>query len=100
MAQPQPKLIRVKSLKMFKASIEGALPLMVNPGDVVDVDLFMAGMLIKSEKAELTEEKPRINKDYVAPARPVIAGLDPIGALLRAVETLTKAMSLREQKGH
>lgn len=99
MAQ-QPKLIRIKSLKMFKASIDGALPIMVNPGDVVDVDLFLAGMLIKSEKAELTEEKPRINKEYVAPPRPVFAGLDPLGALLRAVETLTKAMTVSAQKGH
>lgn len=98
MAQ-QPKLIRIKSLKMFKASIDGALPIMVHPGDVVDVDLFLAGTLIKSEKAELTEEKPHVDKDYVAPPRPVLAGLDPLGALLRAVETLTKAMTLSAQKG-
>jgi hypothetical protein len=88
MAQ-QPALMKVKAKKMFKASISGALPVMVNPGDVVEVDRFMAGMLVNSEKAELTDEKPRINPDYKAPERlPSVS--DPIGLLTRAVEHLTK----------
>lgn len=65
----QPKLMRLKAKKMFKASIDGALPIMLNPGDVADVDVFTASMLLRSEKAELTEDKPFINKNYVAPAR-------------------------------
>ena len=99
MAQ-QPKLLRVKALKKFQAPVEGVGMKMLNPGSVTDVDLFLGSMLIQSGKAELTEEKPFINKDYAEPARPVVAGLDPIGALLRAVETLTKAMTVAPQKGH
>lgn len=88
MAQ-QPALMRVKAKKMFKASISGALPVMVNPGDVVEVDRFMAGMLVNSEKADLTDEKPHINPNYKAPERLVFAA-DPIALLTRAVESLTK----------
>ena len=88
MAQ-QPALMKVKAKKMFKASLAGALPVMVNPGDVVEVDRFMAGMLVNSEKAELTDEKPRINPDYKAPERP-LSVTDPIGLLTRAVDSLTK----------
>lgn len=88
MAQ-QTKVLRVKAKKMFKASIGGALPVMVNPGDVVEVDGFMAGMLVNSEKAELTEEKPHINPDYKAPER-APAPSDAIALLTRSVETLTK----------
>jgi hypothetical protein len=99
MAQ-QPKLVRVKAKKMFKAVVEGSLPTMLNPGDVVDVDQFMAGMLIQCEKAELTDEKLRINKDYVATQRPATAGLDPMGAILRAIESLTGTIgTLAVQKG-
>ena len=88
MAQ-QPALVRVQAKKMFKASISGALPVMVNPGDVVEVDRYMAGMLVNSEKAELTEQKPRINPDYKAPER-TASGSDPVALLTRTVENLTK----------
>ena len=89
MAQQQPALVRVQAKKMFKASISGALPVMINPGDVVEVDRYMAGMLVQSEKAELTEAKPRINPDYRAPER-AAAGSDPVALLTRTVESLTK----------
>lgn len=88
MAQ-QAAVVRVKAKKMFKVSIGGALPVMVNPGDVVDVDRFMAGMLVQSEKAEVTDEKTRINPDYKAPER-APAQPDTIGLLTRAVENLTR----------
>jgi len=88
MAQ-QPALVRVQAKKMFKASISGALPVMVNPGDVVEVDRYMAGMLVQSEKAELTELKPRINPDYKAPERPA-SSADTLSLLTRAVENLTR----------
>lgn len=74
---------------MFKASIGGALPVMVNPGDVVEVDRFMAGMLVQTEKAELTDDRPRINADYKAPER-APAQSDQVTLLTRAVEALTK----------
>ena len=85
----QQSLMRVQAKKMFKASIGGALPVMVNPGDVVEVDRYMAGMLVQSEKAELTDKKQFVNPDYKAPERAPSA-LDPIGLLTRAVESLTK----------
>jgi hypothetical protein len=88
MPQPQ-KTYRVKALKMFKAPTGGALPEMVNPGDVVEVDTFMAGMLVHTAKAELTDEKVRINRDYQSPARPA-AAQDPITLLAAAVSQLTK----------
>lgn len=88
MPQPQ-KTYRVKALKMFKAPTGGALPQMVNPGDVVEVDAFMAGMLVHTQKAELTEDKVFINPNYRAPER-AGSGADPIALLTRTVENLTK----------
>lgn len=90
MAQNEQKY-RVKAKKMFKVSINGGLPQMVNPGDVVEVDRYMFGMLIQSEKAERTEEKLFVNPDYKAPERPASA-LDPVGLLTRTVENLTKVV--------
>jgi len=99
MAQ-QAKLIRVKALKMFKASIDGALPIMVHPGDVVEVDRFMAGMLMTSEKAIATEEKLHLDRDYTAPVKPISIVADPFGAILKALETLTGTLgTLSTQKG-
>jgi len=88
MAQPQ-KTYRVKALKMFKAASGGALPVMINPGDVVDVDAYMAGMLLQTQKAELTEDKAYINPNYKAPER-AASGLDPVALLTSAVANLTK----------
>ena len=85
----QQAMMRVKAKKMFKASINGATPVMVNPGDVVEVDRYMAGMLVQSEKAELTQDKLHINLDYKAPERAASA-LDPIALLTSAVTSLTK----------
>lgn len=85
----QASVMRVQAKKMFKASVGGALPQMVNPGDVVEVDRYLAGMLVASEKAELTDKKPYINSDYKAPERAASA-LDPIALLTRTVENLTK----------
>lgn len=82
-------MLRVKAKKMFKSSINGATPVMVNPGDVVDVDRYMAGMLVQSEKAELSQEKLHINPDYKAPER-AAAAADPYSLLTRAVESLTQ----------
>jgi hypothetical protein len=95
----QASTVRVKALKMFKASIDGAAAVMVHPGDVVEVDRFMAGMLMQSQKAEPTEEKVRINKDYTAP--PVVASVvsDPFTAFARAIESLTLKIG-QLQKGH
>jgi hypothetical protein len=93
MAQ-QVKLVRVKALKMFKASIDSALPIMLNPGDVVDVDRFMAGMLFAGEKAEPAPEGARllVQKDYVPAPRPVLTiASDPIGAVVAALNALTEA---------
>jgi hypothetical protein len=87
MAQPQ-QTFSVKAKKMFKASVGGALPQMINPGDVVEVDRYMAGMLVQSEKAELTQEKSRIDPNYKAPERAAF-GSDPIALLTRAVDNLT-----------
>jgi len=102
MAQPQ-SLFAVKAKKMFKASVGGALPQMINPGDVVEVDRYMAGMLVQSEKAELTQDKPRINPDYKPPERTAAAS-DPIALLTRTVENLTKIvqefMSGRQKAAH
>lgn len=100
MAQ-QAKMIRVRALKMFKASIEGALPIMVNPGDVVDLDRFTAGMLLSAEKAELASDaKLFIQKDYVPPPRVIAPDLDPIGAIVKALHNLTEATIGRaRQKG-
>jgi hypothetical protein len=84
--------MRLKALKMFKASIDGALPIMLNPGDVADVDVFTASMLIRSEKAELTDDKPFINKNYVAPTRvsQTDSGLGALMAVLSGIQnTLT-----------
>jgi hypothetical protein len=88
MAQQEQKF-RVKAKKMFKVSIGGGAPMMVNPGDVVDVDRYMFGMLVQSEKAERTDEKPFINPDYKAPERTASAS-DPVGLLTRAVDNLTR----------
>jgi hypothetical protein len=90
MAQ-QEQRFRVKALKMFKVSIAGAAPQMVNPGDVVEVDRYMYGMLVQSEKAERTEEKLYINPNYRAPARPVSA-MDPFSVLAAQVANLTKVV--------
>jgi hypothetical protein len=98
MAQ-QPKLLRIKALKMFKASVEGATPIMLNPGDVVDVDLFLGSMLVNSLKAELTEEKPRIQKDYQPEPRPSSVIADPLGAILHAIEGLTKVLGTNKALG-
>ena len=100
MAQ-QPQLFRVKATKMFKASIGGAQPQMINPGDVVEVDRWMAGMLIQSEKAEVTKENLAINPNYQAPVRPAAA--DTFSLLARAVENLTKIVQefgSARQKSH
>jgi hypothetical protein len=98
----QQTVFRVKARKMFKASIAGALPVMVNPDDVVEVDRYMAGMLVQSEKAELTEEKPRINPNYKPPERTAAAGSDPIALLTKAVDNMSKLlqeiMSDRQKK--
>jgi len=96
----QQAMLRVKAKKMFKASIQGATPVMVNPGDVVEVDRYMAGMLVQSEKADLTQDKPHINPDYKAPAR-AAAGTDPLSLLTRAVESLTQIVqeTLGRSKG-
>lgn len=95
----QLSLARVKALKMFKASIEGATAIMVNPGDVVEVDRFMAGMLIQAHKAEPTDEKAAINKDYRAPVAASSFAADPLAAFVRAVEGLTVKVG-QLQKGH
>lgn len=98
MATPQ-KSYRVKALKMFKAPTGGALPEMVNPGDVVEVDSYMAGMLVHTAKAELTDEKAHINREYKAPARQA-AAQDPIALLTAAVTHLTKIVQdLAGRKG-
>lgn len=102
MPAPQQKSYRVKALKMFKAPTGGPLPEMVNPGDVVDVDPFMAGMLVNTKKAELTEEKLHINRDYQPPARAAVAQ-DPITLLTAAVAHLTKIvqdLAGRQQTKH
>jgi hypothetical protein len=91
MAQ-QPKLLRVKALKMFQAPVEGVGLKMLNPGDIVDVDLFLGSMLINSLKAELTEEKPHIQKDYQPPARAASIVADPMAVVLHAIEGLTKVL--------
>ena len=103
MPQPQ-KTYRVKALKMFKAPTGGPLPVMINPGDVVEVDAYMAGMLLQTKKAELTEEKPHIDPNYKAPERAPSAA-DPIALLTAAVASLTKIVQElaggRQQKlGH
>lgn len=91
--------VRVRAKKMFKASIGGALPVMVNPGDVVEVDRFMAGMLVQSEKAEVTQEKLFINADYKAPERAPEPN-DQVGLLTKAVESLTRIVQeLSGRKG-
>ena len=94
----QPKMLRVKALKMFTASIDGASPIMLHPGDVVDVDLFQAGMLMRSEKCELTEEKPRINKEYVAPAKVDQTSDTGAGAFMKALTTLNSSVQALAQK--
>lgn len=60
------------------------MPVMLNPGSVVEVDAFTASMLMRAEKAEPTEEKLFINKDYVAPPRVNQSGDSGIGAALLA----------------
>jgi hypothetical protein len=79
---------------MFKASVtEGSMPVMVNPGDVIDLDRFTAMMVIGASKAEFASEGARIlvQTDYVAPARPVSPVVDPIGAVVAALNALTEA---------
>jgi len=88
MAQQQ--VYKVQAKKMFKVSIGGALPVMINPGDVVEVDRYMAGMLVQSEKAELTQEKVRLNPEYQAPER--VANYDALGLILQALQNLTKLL--------
>lgn len=96
MAQ-QASVVRVKAKKMFKASVDGAACIMLNPGDVVEVDRFTAGMLIQMQKAEITDEKPCVNKSYVAPVKPAA---DQPGSVWQAIESLTKAVGvLATQKG-
>jgi len=100
MAQQHEQKFRVKAKKMFKVSIGGGVPVMVNPGDVVDVDRYMFGMLVQSEKAERTEDKPYINPDYKAPAR-AASSADQLSLLTRAVESLTQIVqeTLGRSKG-
>jgi len=96
MAQ-QASVVRVKAKKMFKASIDGAACIMLNPGDVVEVDRFTAGMLIQTQKAEITDEKLCVNKQYVAPMKPVA---DQPSSVWQAIESLTKVVgALATQKG-
>jgi hypothetical protein len=84
---------------MFKASIDGAAAVMVHPGDVVDVDRFMAGMLMQSQKAEPTDEKLHLNKEWSAPAVMASVASDPFSAFARAIESLTVKIG-QLQKGH
>lgn len=99
MAQQQ--LMRIKAKKMFKVSLGGALPVMVNPGDVVEVDRFMAGMMVQSEKADVTQDKLFVNPDYKAPERVSVSN-DPVSLLTRTVENLTRIVQemIGRQKSH
>ena len=99
MAQ-QETTFTLKAKKMFKAPIGGPLPEMINPGDVFQTkDKYLAGSLVNQEKAELTDEKPRINKDYKPPVR-LDAPSDPIALLAKAVDGLSKLVSeLTSRKG-
>ena len=95
MAQGQPKQVRVKALKMFKAPNESGLPIMVHPGDVVEVDRFLGGLLMSSGKAEETTDKLAINREYKEPAR--VTAPDAFSAILSAVQNLNATLSA--QKG-
>lgn len=95
MAQGQAKLVRVKALKMFKAPMDGSLPLMVHPGDVVEVDRFLAGLLMSSGKAEETTDKLAINREHKETAR--VTPPDAFSAILSAVQNLNATLSA--QKG-
>lgn len=92
MAQAQ-AVFRLKAKKMFKAPMDGGVPVMVNPCDVVEIkgDRYLAWALVTQEKAEFTEDKPYINPNYKAPERPVVAN-DPITLLAQAVGQFTKAV--------
>ncbi len=91
MAQAQ-AVFRLKVKKMFKAPMEGGLPVMVNPGDVIEVkDRYLAWALVTQEKAEFTEEKLFINPSYKAPERPAVAN-DPMSLLAAAIGQFTKAV--------
>jgi hypothetical protein len=97
MAQAEPKLMRVKALKMFQGPVEG-VQRMLHPSDVTEVDRFTGYMLIAAGKAEQTEEKPRWNKDYITPKKAPAS--DPFGAILKAIESLTAMMgTVSAQKG-
>jgi hypothetical protein len=74
---------------------------MVHPGDVVDADRFLAAMLINTQKAELTEEKLSVNREYKAPAVVASVTTDPMGAVWQSIQALTKVVgTLAAQKGH
>lgn len=91
MAQAQ-AVLRLKAKKMFKAPMEGGMPVMINPGDVIETkDRYLAWSLVTQEKAEFTEEKPFINPNYKAPERPAAAN-DPTALLVQAVGQLTKVV--------
>lgn len=59
-----PDRVRVRALKGFRAHVNGQFSV-VNPGDVVTVDKATAIDLRQSNKAVMTTDAERIQKDYL-----------------------------------
>jgi hypothetical protein len=89
-----PEQIRVKAMKGFRAMADGQFGV-VNPGDVVVVDRLVALELRAAQKAVMTDEPLKRQKDYVPErkknARPSDAS--QIATLSAQVATLTQQVA-------
>lgn len=59
-----PDMVRVRALKGFRAVVKGQYSI-VNPGDVVTVAKATAIDLRQANKAVMTDEPEKVQKDYL-----------------------------------
>lgn len=97
--QPLPEVIRVRALRGFRASIDGVLSV-VNPGDVVEVPRTLAMEMRAANKAVMTEDPLKRQKDFLPERKKAGKVADPVGRQLTmlteavaALTTLVKGMA-------
>lgn len=90
--QPLPEMIRVRALKGFRASLDGVFAI-VNPGDVVEISRTLAMEMRAANKAVMTEDPVKRQKDFLPERKKTGKAVDPVGRqlamLAEAVATLT-----------